>query len=98
MHCIENEFSSRTTPKGPLVSNYRSSLRLIFRLMMSKKAFVIKNYSTLILSDETRYHPFWALCLGAIKFKKLISSNLKATYAFPAFFIPGVTCVSTIRN
>ena len=29
---------TQITPKGSLVGNYRSTLRLIFRLMMSKKA------------------------------------------------------------
>ena len=36
---------------------------LIFRLMLSKKAFVIEHYSILILSEETKYWKFCALCL-----------------------------------
>ena len=49
---------SQITPKGPLINNYHSTLRLIVRLMMSKKAFVMKHYFILILSDEIKYHTF----------------------------------------
>ena len=79
----------QTTPKGRLVNNYRSSLRLIFRLMTSKKAFVIEHYSIQILSDETRYHIFWAICLERSSSRTLISPYLQATLCFSSLYYLG---------
>ena len=75
---------SQITAKRPLVNNYNSTLRLIFRLMMSKYAFVTKHYFILILSDE-KYHTAWALCLEQLSWKTLISSYLQATLCFFIF-------------
>ena len=74
--------SLKVTRITPLVSNYRSTLKLIFRLLMSKKAFLIKHYCTLILPDETKYHTFWALCLEQLSSITLLSSYLQATLCF----------------
>ena len=86
------------TLKGPLVSKYRSTLTLIFRLMVSKKAFIVVHYSALILSDETRYHTFWALCLERSSPRALVSSYLQATLYFPSFCYPGCSIILLQNN
>ena len=68
---------TQITHEGPLVNNYRCSLRLIFKIMMSKKAFFIEYRSALILSAEIKYHTFWALCLKQSISRTLISSRVE---------------------
>ena len=63
----------RTTPNGLLVSNYRSTLRLIFRLIMtSKKAFVT---NTILHSNSIGSNQIWYILGGpmsrAIKFDSI---------------------------
>ena len=68
------EVLSRYIPSShaPMSDPNRSILRLIFRLMMSNKTFVIEHYSTTILSDETKYNTLCALCLEQSSLKTLI--------------------------
>ena len=50
--------------------------------MMSEKAFFIEYYSTLILSEETKYNTFEAICLEQSISRILISSYLQAKLCF----------------
>ena len=54
---------------------------------MSKKAFVIKHYSILILCDENKYSTFWALCLEQSSSRTLISYVQATLLAFPSFVV-----------
>ena len=83
-------YLSKTTLMAPLVSTYRSTLRLNFALMMFKKAFIIEYYSTLILSDEIKYHTFWALCIEQSSSRSVISSYLQTTLCFSILFYLGI--------
>ena len=67
-----------------MINNYHSTHKIIFRLMMSKKAFVIEYCFTQILPDEINYHTFWALCLEQSSSRNLYHHICTLHHDFPA--------------
>ena len=63
--------------------------RLIFRLMMSEKSFVIGHYANLILSDETKYHILGPLS-RATKFKNTYINIFKSCTMLFQLCLPGL--------